>query len=113
MSTQIAERGSLFLNNAHTAITALTIWDAVQGRYVPLVGASVTVRIAGTPQGAAISGLGPVTCTEAPAGTYSGTFSATAVSTLTVGTTVYQVVAAGTEAVLSTPLLVRDARYIP
>jgi hypothetical protein len=108
-----AQRGSLYLNNAHTAITALTIWDAFSGTYAPLAGASVTVRISATPQGAAISGLGPVTCLEAPAGTYSGTFSAAAVTTLTAGDTVYQVVAVGTEAVLSTPMLVRDVRYLP
>lgn len=113
MSTQGIERGSLFTGNAHTAITALTIWNAATGKYIPLTGASVTARMALTPQGTAISGLGPVSCTEAPSGTYSATFTAAAISTLTPDTTVYQVIAVGSDAVLSTPLLVRDARYIP
>lgn len=113
MSTQGVERGSLFKGNAHTAITALTVWDAVLGRYVPLVGASVTVRLSTTPQGSAISGLGPLPCTEVPGGTYSATFAASAIDTLITGETVYQVAAVGSVAVLSTPLVVRDARYIP
>lgn len=113
MSTQGIERGSLFKGNAHTAITALTVWDAVLGRYVPLVSANVTVRMATSPQGTAISGLGPLTCTQVPGGTYSATFAASAINTLTTDTTVYQVVAVGSDAVLSTPLIVRDARYIP
>lgn len=113
MSTQGIERGSLFKGNAHTAITALTVWHAASGKYIPLTGATVTARVALTPQGTAISGLGPVSCTEAPNGTYSATFAASAINTLTTDTTVYQVIAVGSDAVLSTPLLVRDARYIP
>lgn len=113
MSTQGIERGSLFKGNSHTAITALSTWHASTGKYIPLVGATVTARLALSPQGAAISGLGPITCTEAPNGTYSATFAASAVNTLTTDTTVYQVIAVGTDAVLSTPLIVRDARYIP
>jgi hypothetical protein len=113
MSTQGIERGSLFKGNAHTAITALTVWDAGIGTYVPLQGASVTARLSLTPQGAAIAGLGPLSCVEAPSGTYSATFAASAINTLTPGDTVYQVVAVGSSAVLSTPLLVRDARFIP
>jgi hypothetical protein len=113
MSTQGIERGSLFLGNAHTARTVVTVFDVATGDYVPLQGASVTVRIAATPQGAAIAGLGPVDCTEAPAGTYAATFEASALAGLTVGHTVYQVIAVGSSAILSTPLVVRDARYVP
>lgn len=113
MSTQGIERGSLFKGNAHVASTALTAWDAAAGTYVPLAGASVTVRLALTPQGAAIAGLGPVACVEAPTGTYSATFAAADVAGLTDGDTVYQVVAVGSSAVLTTPLVVRPARYVP
>lgn len=113
MSTQGIERGSLFKGNAHTAATALTAWDAVTGRYVPLQSASVTVRLSLTAQGSAIAGLGPLVCVEAPAGTYSATFPAASLAGLTDGDTVYQVVAVGLSAVLTTPLVVRPARYVP
>lgn len=113
MSTQGIERGSLFKGNAHTAITAVTVWNAATGTYVPLTGASVTARLALTPQGAAISGLGPVSCVESPSGTYSATFAAASLAGLTDDDTVYQVIAVGSSAVLTTPLVVRAARYIP
>jgi hypothetical protein len=113
MSTQGVERGSLFKGNAHTASTAITVFDAATGQYVPLQSASVTARISATPQGAALSGLGPLDCSEAPAGTYSATFDAASLAGLTDGATVYQVIAVGTSAVLTTPLLVRPARYVP
>lgn len=113
MSTQGIERGSLFKGNAYTAATALTAWDAVAGTYVPLQGASVTIRIAATPQGTALAGLGPLACVEAPGGTYSATFTAASIDTLTNDATVYQVVAVGTSAVLTTALLVRSARFVP
>jgi hypothetical protein len=113
MSTQGIERGSLFKGNAHTAATALTVWDALTGRYVPLQGASVTVRLSLTVQGSAIAGLGPLDCVEAPVGTYGATFAAASLAGLTDGDTVYQVVAVGASAVLTTPLVVRPARFVP
>lgn len=113
MSTQGIERGSIFKGNDHLASTAITAWDAIAGIYLPLQGASVTARIASTPQGTALAGLGPLACVEAPAGTYSVTFPAASLASLTNDATVYQVVAVGTSAVLSTPLLVRSARFVP
>lgn len=113
MSTQGIERGSIFKGNDHSAIVALTTWDAATGRYIALTGATVTARIASTPQGTALAGLGPLACVEAPAGTYSVTFPAASLASLTNDATIYQVIAVGTSAVLTTALLVRSARFVP
>lgn len=112
MTIQLASSVPLYKGNNHTARAAITVFDAGTGNYIPLAGGSVTARIAATPQGAALAGLGPTACSEAPTGTYAATFAAADLASLTNGDTVYQVIAVGTSAVLTTPLMVQPERYL-
>jgi hypothetical protein len=106
-----AQSGTLNLGNAYASVWALTRFDTVLGRWVPLQGAVVTVALttdlAGSPQ---VSVTAPET---AVAGTYAVTIPAATIdAAFSAATLVYERVTAGGSAVGVKPLTVAPVRYV-
>lgn len=110
-----AKSGIIYKNNAYAIVVALQRFDVVTGEWTPLTGLlNVTAELDHT-TGQQTPLVGPFAMLEtAIAGTYAYTMTTASVNTATSNhNTLYQTVKVGTDAVLTTPLVVQDFRYTP